>query len=147
FWALFTGFIEVIHAFDLRRVLPQWWVTLLGGLISVGFGIAALALYPALSLAFAVVWASWWLFLTGALAISAALMERRLGMGWGWPFAFGIVSTGAGVIALMNPPATLAAIMGLIAGFALVSGVVLIVAALGLSMLKDKLGHAVGTPT
>jgi len=144
-WALFSGFIEMIHAFELRRVTRRWWVALLSGLISVGFGIAALYYYPVLSLAFAVVWVSWWLFLTGALAVSAALMERKLGMGWGWTFTFGVVSFAAGAIALMNPPATLAAIMGLIAGFALVSGIVLIMAAFGLSSLKDKLSHAVGT--
>ena len=144
-WALFSGFIEMIHSFDLRAVNRQWWVVLLSGIVSVGFGIAALYFYPALSLAFAVVWAAWWLFLTGAIGVSAALMERRMGMAWGWTLAFGVVSLAVGVIALMNPPATLGAIIGLIAAFAIVSGIVLVSAALGLSSLKDKLGHAVGT--
>ena len=144
FWALFTGLIEAIHAFDLRGAHPKWWVTLLSGLVSIGFGIAALYYYPVLSLAFAVVWVSWWLFLTGAFAVSVALMERRMGMRWGWTLAFGIVSFGAGVIAIMNPPATLGAIMGLIAGFALASGVVLLITAFGLASLKGKLSHAVG---
>ena len=144
FWALFTGFIELIHAFELRSVYGPWWVALLGGLISVGFGIAAFYYYPQLSLTFAVLWATWWLFLAGALAISIALMQRKLGIGWGWTLAFGILSFGTGVLALMNPPATRAAIMGLIAGFAILSGVVLIMGAFKLSSLKDKLGHAVG---
>ena len=65
-------------------------------------------------------------------------------MRWGWTLAFGIVSFGAGVIAIMNPPATLGAIMGLIAGFALASGVVLLITAFGLASLKGKLSHAVG---
>jgi len=145
FWALFTGFIELIHAFELRSIYRQWWAVLLGGLISVGFGIAALYYYPQLSLTFAVLWTAWWLFLAGALAISISLMQRKLGMGWGWTLAFGLVSLGAGLIALMSPPATLAAILGLIAGFAIVSGVVLIMTALRLSSLKDKLGQAVAT--
>jgi len=143
-WALFTGFIEIIHAFQLRTAFRQWWVMLLSGLISVGFGIAAFNYYPLLSLTFAVIWATWWLFLSGALALSAAMMERKMGVGWGRTLAFGVVAFVTGVVALMNPPATLAAIMGLIAGFALVSGIVLIIGAFKLSSLKSKLSQAVG---
>ena len=144
-WALFSGFIQVVHALELRQVYPRWWMGLLGGLISLGFGLAAFYYYPGLSLTFAVVWVTWLLFLTGVIAVSASLMERSMGMGWGWTFAFGIVCIGAGAIALMAPPVTLAAIMGLIAGFAIVSGIMLIMAALKLSSLKDTLAHAVGT--
>ena len=143
-WALFTGFIEIIHAFQLRTAFRQWWVMLLSGLISVGFGTAAFNYYPLLSLTFAVIWATWWLFLSGALALSAAMMERKMGVGWGRTLAFGVVAFVTGVVALMNPPATLAAIMGLIAGFALVSGIVLIIGAFKLSSLKSKLSQAVG---
>src|SRR5262249_35733184 len=129
FWALFGGFVEIIHAVELHKMFSKWWVGLLSGLVSAAFGVAALYYYPQLSLAFAVVWASWWLFLTGAFALAIAFMQRRMGMGWGWNLAFGIVAIGAGVAAIMNPPATLGAIMGLIAGFALVSGLVLVVGA------------------
>jgi hypothetical protein len=38
----------------------------------------------------------------------------------------------------MSPPTTLAAIMGLIAGFAFVSGAVLLIGAFKLSSAKDK---------
>jgi uncharacterized membrane protein HdeD (DUF308 family) len=98
--------------------------------------------YPVLSLTFAVVWATWWLFLTGAFAIYAAIVERRLGVSWGWTLALGIVSIIAGVLALMNPPVTLAAIMGLIAGFAIVSGVVLLIGAFRLTSAKHEVTSA-----
>jgi len=147
FWALLAGFEEILRAIELRKVFSSWWALLLGGLISVGFGVAALYYYPGLSLAFAVVWATWWLFLTGGFAVAIALMQRRLGMGWGWTLAFGIVAFGAGVLAIMNPPATLSAIMGLICGFALLSGVVLIVTAFRLNSLKEQLVQAVNPAT
>ena len=147
FWALLAGFEEILRAIELRKVFSSWWALLLGGLISVGFGVAALYYYPGLSLAFAVVWATWWLFLTGGFAVAIALMQRRLGMGWGWTLAFGIVAFGAGVLAIMNPPATLSAIMGLICGFALLSGVVLIVTAFRLNALKEQLVQAVNPAT
>ena len=149
-WAVFGGAVQVAHAFALRAVFPQWWVLLVAGLVGIGFGIAALYYYPGLSLSFAVVWATWWLFLTGAIAILGAVMERRLGLAWGWTLLFGVLSVVAGVFGLMNPPATLAAIMALIAGFAFVSGIVHLMGAFKLSSLKaaveDPLRGAAGRP-
>lgn len=135
FWALFTGFVEIIHAIELAPVMKHWWVLLLGGLVGVGFGIAALAFYPGLSLAFAVVWVAWWLMTTGIFDIYAAFRQKSLGIQWGWTAALGVVSVFASLFALLAPPVTLAAIMGLIAGFGVVSGIVLIVAAFGLRSL------------
>jgi uncharacterized membrane protein HdeD (DUF308 family) len=48
------------------------------------------------------------------------------------------VSIVTGIFAFMSPPTTLAAIMGLIAGFAFVSGAVLLMGAFKLSSAKDK---------
>lgn len=124
FWALFSGFTMTAQAFQLRDVAPHWWVLLLSGLVGIGFGVAAVYYYPALSLTFAVVLTSWWLLITGALGIWAAVMERNLGAPWGWTAAFGVLAVAAGVFALAAPPVTLAAIMGLIAAYALVSGIV-----------------------
>ena len=142
-WALFSGIVQIVHAFELRSLVGHWWVLLLSGLVSAIFGVAALYYYPALSLAFAVVWVAWWLILSGGLATYAAIMERRMGVSWGWTLTFGILSIVAGVFAFMNPPVTLAAIMGLIAGFAIVSGVVLIIGAFRLSSAKQEVINAV----
>jgi uncharacterized membrane protein HdeD (DUF308 family) len=141
-WALFSGIVQIVHAFDLRDLFQHWWVLLLSGLVSAAFGVAALYYYPGLSLAFAVVWVTWWLFLTGAIAIYVAIVERRLGVSWGWTLTLGIVSIIAGVFALMYPPVTLAAIMGLIAGFAIVSGVVLLIGAFRLTSAKHEVTNA-----
>jgi len=129
FWALFAGFVEIVQAVELKPMMKHWWVLLLSGLVGVGFGIAALVYYPGLSLTFAVVVVSWWLMLTGVLGIYAGLMQKNMGVQWGWTMAFGVLSVVAGVFALLAPPVTLAAIMGLIAAFALVSGVALVVGA------------------
>ena len=141
-YALFSGSVQIVHAFQLRQLFSHWWVLLISGVVGVLFGIAAIYYYPALSLAYAVVLVTWWLFLTGILAIYAAMMERRFGMAWGWTLAFGIVTILAGLLAIMKPPATLAAIMGLIAGFALVSGVVLLIGAFRLSHTRAEISSA-----
>jgi uncharacterized membrane protein HdeD (DUF308 family) len=135
-WALFTGIVQIVHAFDLRTVIDHWWVMLLSGLVGVAFGIAALYYYPALSLTFAVVWFAWWLLATGALAIYLAIQQRQLGVEWGWTLTFGIASVATAVLAFMYMPSTLAAIMGLIAGFAIVAGVVLVIGAFRLSSVR-----------
>ena len=135
-WAIFVGVVQIVHAFELRAMVDRWWVMLLAGLVSLLFGIAAICYYPGLSLAFAVIWFTWWLVVTGVLAIFAGLMEKRLGLSWGWTVAFGVLSVLAGVFALMQPPVTLAAIIGLIGAFALVSGVVLLIGAFRLGAIE-----------
>ena len=112
---------------------------LLDGLVGVAFAVAAFYYYPELSLTFAVVWTAWWLVLTGGLVIYAAIQERQLGLPWGWTMVYGIVAVATAVLAFVSPPATLAAIMSLIAGFAIVSGVVLLVGAYKLASAKDAL--------
>ena len=128
-WALFSGAVEIMQSVEVRAVMSHWWVMLLGGLVSVAFGIAALIYYPGLSLAFAVVWVAWWLTITGVLGIYVGMRQKQIGLPWGWTIAFAVLSVVAGLFALLAPPVTLAAIMGLIAGFALISGVALLVAA------------------
>jgi uncharacterized membrane protein HdeD (DUF308 family) len=137
-WAIFSGTVQIVQTFELKPLFSGWWVTLLSGIVSVGLGVAALYYYPALSLTFAVVCAAWWLLLTGGLAVYAAVQERRLEPPWGWTLTFGLVSIATGVFAIIYPPATLAAIMGLIAGFGIVSGVALLIGASRLSAAKRE---------
>ena len=92
--------------------------------------------YPVLSLAFAVTWTAYWLLVTGTFAISAAMAERRVGAAWGWTLAFGIVAIATGALAVITPPVTLAALMGVIAGFGLVGGVVHLIGAYHLASFK-----------
>src|SRR6266568_4352856 len=99
-----------------------WWALLLRGLLSVAVGVFIFA-RPMDSVA------------AFALVIYAAMQERQMGMQWGWTAAFGVLSVAAGVFALIAPPITLAAIIGLIAGFALLAGEVKLMAAYKLRSL------------
>jgi uncharacterized membrane protein HdeD (DUF308 family) len=143
-WALFNGIVQIVHSFNLRPVFDRWWVLLVSGVVNAVFGIAALYYYPGLSLALAVTLTAWWLLVTGGLAIYAAMVERQMGVSWGWTLAFAILSIICGVLAIMNPPTTLAALMGLIAGFAIVAGVVHLIAAYRLSSFKREVSRVVG---
>ena len=145
-WALFDGMTNVVRSFTLRGLVPHWWVVLLSGIVSAAFGIAALYYFPGLSLSFAVVWTSYWLTFTGLIAIFMGWQERRIGVSWGWTMAFGIVAIAGGVFAFMNPQATLASLLGLIAGFALVSAVVLFIAAGRMIGFQRDVKNSFGSP-
>jgi len=145
-WALFSGIVQIVHAFDLRGLYDHWWVALLSGLVSALFGIAALYYYPALSLAFVVIWTSLWLILTGVFATYIALLERRVDLSsWGWTLIFGLVAGVAGIIALVSPGLTVSAIISLLAAFAIVSGIVMLIGAYRLSSAKREITGAVGS--
>jgi len=142
-WALVVGMTEIMHAFDLRHVFGSWWMLLLAGLVSVTFGVAALYNYPGLSLAFVVLWVAWWFLVTGTLGIMAALQLRKLSIDWGWTFAWGLFSTATGVVAFEYPLATLAAVMSLIAAFAIIGGSALLVGAFRLRSAAQRVARAV----
>ena len=126
-WAVIDGIVNIVHAFHLRSVVRHWWVLLLGGIVSVIFGCAALYYYPVLSLGFAVLWVSFWLVISGGLGISFALLERRVGLPWGWAMALALLTIVLGFVAVAYPGITLLGLMGLLAGYGIVGGIVLLV--------------------
>jgi uncharacterized membrane protein HdeD (DUF308 family) len=146
-WAIFSGIVQIVHAFDVRPLFNRWWVALVSGLVSVAFGGAALYFYPALSLVFAVTWTALWLLVTGSFAIYDAMAERRLGAPWGWTFAFGVVAIATGALAFVTPPATLAALMAVIAGFGLAGGTVHLIGAYRLASFKRDVSRVTSAPT
>ncbi len=146
-WALVVGIAEVVEAIQLRDDLPHWWLMLIAGLVSAGFGVAALYYYPGLSLAFAVIWASYWLLVTGFFSIYISMQERRVHAAWGWPLAFGILSVLAGIYGIIVPRVTLAVILALIATFAIVGGILLLVGFFRLGAAKARVADAIGLRT
>ena len=141
-WALFDGIVRIVHAFELRPVAAHWWVLLLTGLVGVAFGGAALDYYPALSLAFAVVWVTLWLIIAGAMGAYVAMQERRLDLPWGWTMTWSILAIVGGVLAFMYPGITLAGLMGLIAAFGIIGGIVMLVGAGKMQSFEHDVSHA-----
>src|ERR1700761_4561814 len=72
-WALLDGATSIARAFALRPVVPHWWLMLLSGVVSIGFGVAALYYYPTLSLSYAVLWTALWLLIGGGVATWLAI--------------------------------------------------------------------------
>jgi uncharacterized membrane protein HdeD (DUF308 family) len=128
-WALVTGMTEIVHALETKSMFRTWWVLLLGGLISMGFGVTAIYYYPVLSLAFMTVWVALSLATSGAVVVYSSVQMRHAGISWFWTCTWGVLSLVVSVVALINPPATLGAILELLAIFLIVCGSVLLMAA------------------
>jgi uncharacterized membrane protein HdeD (DUF308 family) len=145
-WALFDGIIRIVHAFELRHVMSDWWMLLVAGIVGVVFGCAALNYYPGLSLSFAVVWTALWLITAGLLGLYVAVQERRAAEAWGWTMAWGGLAIVAGILAVGYPGVTLAWLMALIAGFGLIGGIAMLVGAVRMQTFEhhvDQMMHPV----
>ena len=70
FWAIFTGLLEIMVAVRLRREISNEWVLILSGLLSVAFGVLAVAMPSAGALSI--------LWLIGAYAIAFGIMILTL---------------------------------------------------------------------
>lgn len=137
-WSLFDGIVGIVRSFTLRGIVQHWWVLLLAGIVGVAFGLAALYYFPGLSLTFAVVWTAYWLTITGVMAGYIAWQERSAGLTWGWTMAFAVAAFLAGIIAFMSPAATLATLLGVLAGFAIISGVFLLIGAAKMASVQQN---------
>lgn len=146
-WALADGIVSIVHAFDLRSVIPHWGLLLLAGIVSVLFGIAALYFYPGLSLTFAVMWAAWWLITGGALGIYVALQQRKAELPWGWTLTSGIIAIAFGILAIMYPAITLAALMGVLATFGIIGGIAMLIAAGKMQSFEHDVRHGMQSPS
>ena len=145
-WALIEGTVAIVYAFEVRSLVAHWWVLLLGGVVSVLFGVAALYYYPGLSLAFIVLWVAWWLITAGVIAVYGAVMERRLGVSWGWTMTWGVLAIVGGVLAVISPGVTLAWLLGVLAAFGIVGGVVRLVVAFRMQSAQNEVERRVGQP-
>jgi uncharacterized membrane protein HdeD (DUF308 family) len=109
-------------------VQRNWWIMALRGLFAVIFGLIALLAPRIALLAFIYVFAAYAL-VDGGIAVITAIQERDLLYRWGWILFEGILSILAGIIAFANPSLTALVLLYIIAAWAIVTGVMEIVAA------------------
>lgn len=127
-YALVDGIVALMYAFQLRPVFDRWWVLLIQGLISAAFGVLAF-INPALSIAYVVIMVSLWMLFASITLFMLARAQRAMGLSSGWSIAGAILSLALAVVAIAYPGLTVAAVIALIAWFALAIGVVHLVVA------------------
>jgi uncharacterized membrane protein HdeD (DUF308 family) len=114
-----------------ETLVRSWWVLALRGVIAIAFGVLALMLPGITLLSFVALFAAFAIF-GGAVWAAGAIQNRKTDDHWWVLLLAGLVSIGAGVIALIHPTLTALVLVLLIGANALVTGVLDIVVAVRL---------------
>jgi uncharacterized membrane protein HdeD (DUF308 family) len=99
----------------------------LRGLLLLLFGLAAV-LWPVVTLTVLVLWIGAGFLVNGVLALAAAIVGRDV-EGRGWLILEGVLGIGAGILTFLYPGITGLVLLWLVAGWAIVSGMLQIAAA------------------
>jgi uncharacterized membrane protein HdeD (DUF308 family) len=104
-----------------------WWMVALRGLLLLLLGLAAL-LWPGATLTVLVLWIGAGFLINGVLALAAALAGRDV-EGRGWLILEAVLGIVAGILTFLYPGITGLVLLWLVAGWAIVSGMLQIAAA------------------
>jgi len=116
---------------DIETLAKNWWALALRGIAAIVFGILALVL-PGVTLAVLVLLFGAYALVEGVFNVVAAIRGRGDGSSW-WALVLeGSVSIAAGIVAILVPGLTALALLYMIAAWAVVTGVLEIVAAVRL---------------
>ena len=140
-WALVSGLFAIFGAFSARKAHRDWWVLLLQGLLGVAAGL--LTFWAPGITAMALLWyIAFWSIFTGIMEILTAVRLRKEIRGEGWIMLAGAASVVFGLLLLVYPGAGALALVTLIAAYAIVFGVILVIAAFKLKGLQGRTATA-----
>lgn len=105
----------------------HWWVLVLRGVLAVVFGLLALV-WPAITFQVLVILFGVYALFDGIFSLFSALRQRRR-RGWGFLLLKAIAGVGVAILAFIWPRITGFALLYLIAGWALVTGILQIIVA------------------
>jgi uncharacterized membrane protein HdeD (DUF308 family) len=112
----------------IKIVSKFWWLYALRGLLAVLFGLAAF-FWPQITVTVLVLLFGLYLLFEGILLIAAAFGGRSISTNWWVVLLEGVICVGFAILALAWPGITAIVLLFLIAAWALVSGIVEIIAA------------------
>jgi uncharacterized membrane protein HdeD (DUF308 family) len=129
-WRLFDGAGATALSTAMNAQLARnWWAIALRGVFAILFGLIALLLTGDTLIALVLLFAAYML-VDGVFAIVAAVRAASQHERWGWLIFEGAVDLIAGAIAVVWPLITIVAFVLLLAAWAIVSGALLVGAAL-----------------
>jgi uncharacterized membrane protein HdeD (DUF308 family) len=127
-YAMADGILGVWTAIAGRKEHEHWGVLLLGGLVGIGVGILTF-LAPGVTVLLLLFYIAVWAIATGVLEIVAAIRLRKEIRGEWRLILGGLASIVFGVILMVQPGAGALALLWLIATYAIVFGVLLVMLA------------------
>jgi len=131
------GIMNIYEGFSERKAgRPSGW-SFFSGALAIAFGIAVLAWPRGVATVFVYIIA-FWAILAAITGIAAGFRLRKTpGSGWGWFMAWGILAGLFGIMLLVNPGTGILSLLWLVAIWAIISGIVFIVA----SFFVRKVGN------
>jgi uncharacterized membrane protein HdeD (DUF308 family) len=139
-YAIADGILTVWMAIAGRGDHEHWWVMLLWGLVGIGVGVLTF-IAPQITALALLFYIAIWAIATGVLELVAAIRLRREIQGEWLLILAGVASVAFGVLLLAQPGAGALAVLWLIASYAIVFGILLVVLAL---KARRMLGEAHG---
>jgi uncharacterized membrane protein HdeD (DUF308 family) len=134
-YAFIDGILNIVFALQ-HRGHPRWWVTLLEGVIGVVAGIAAF-LWPDMAGFVLLNFIAFWAILTGILRIVLAIRLREEIQGEFWMGLGGALSILFGILIILFPGAGALSIVWMIATYAILFGVIMVVLAFRLRSFNE----------
>jgi len=139
-YILADGILGVWSGFAGRKDHEDWWVMLLWGLIGIGIGILTL-MAPGLTALALLFYIAAWAIATGVLQILAAIRLRKIIRNEWWLILGGLASVVFGALLMASPGAGALAVLWLIAAYAVLFGVVLVILAFRVRSFSQRLAH------
>jgi uncharacterized membrane protein HdeD (DUF308 family) len=127
-YALADGILGAWTAVSHRKDRENWWVLLLEGLVGIGVGVLTL-FNPGVTALALLFYIAIWAIATGVLEIVTAVRLRKEIEGEWMLVLAGLASVAFGVLLMARPGAGALAVLWLIASYAIVFGVLLVVLA------------------
>jgi uncharacterized membrane protein HdeD (DUF308 family) len=143
YYALFDGIFSLAAAAGGRGRQDRW-VLALEGVVGVWAGVVTLRA-PHMIATVLVFFLSFWAMASGFLRIAAAVRLRREISGERWLAASGILSVLFALMLLIRPAVGAVGLVWILAGYAMVMGMVLIL--LGMELRGMQTSHGHGIPT
>lgn len=135
-YAFVDGVFTIIFALQ-HRSQPRWWVTLLEGIVGVVAGIA-IFLWPDMASFVLLNFIAVWAIITGVMEIILAIRLREEIQGEFWMGLGGLLSILFGILVILFPGAGALSIVWMIAAYAIVFGVFMILLAFRVRSLGDQ---------
>ncbi|MDR3067599.1 MULTISPECIES: HdeD family acid-resistance protein [Comamonas] len=122
------GLLGIYTAIKSRQQSRYWWVVLLWGLTGVAVGVLT-AINPAITALVLTIYIGVWALMTGVLQIVAALRLRKEIQGEWLLVLGGLLSVLFGIFVLMQPGAGMMAMLWVLATYAVIFGVLMVILA------------------
>ena len=135
-YAIADGLIAIWTGFSRTRESPRWWTFLVEGLLNIAAGVVAL-IWPDLATLVLIYLIAAWAVFTGILEIVAAIRLRNEITNEWFLALGGVLSIALGILLFLQPVAGSLAIIWMIAGYALVFGILLVILGIRLRSWRD----------